>query len=1273
MAALLVGGLVPGRAWGQGISVPLGTAAHFGLLSGNSITVDSSSPIRVAGRVGAAGTISGPIQTDSGFYRPTGPTATAALSDLAAARAYCAGLPAQPLAGALGGATLTPGVYAITGDAGVASNSHVTLTGDSTATYVFNISGRLLANGQTTVYLAGSVRPENVYWNVTGVVSLTGMVEWQGVVLAADSIGFAGYQFGGLTLLTSGAAVRLRGLDARIGNNVLASRQHMAALSLAPTVMCYVLPPANNAVPNGDFSARQSFPHAYLGQMLEYNSIVCNWYGVSTDYFHDDSVGPDVDVPQNACGNQEALNEPTPPDPLLGSYVGLIPYVASPLNNGNYREYAQTKLDTRLTPGRLYYGELFTSLADKAKYASLPPAILLSNQSWISTNPVYWGTYQVNGANVQPQIAANTFYPNSTGWERVAGFVPVPATGLPWNMITIGNFNDDSNTPTNLINPTGLHDFAYYYISNVTLWEMPEAPAGFTGCTATATLGGTVTPALPASLLGRVSYSWSGPNGFSSNQYPITVNQSGTYTLTVHVADLQGALMSYSYPGVQVSVQPVTTVSISPSNTTVFSTSAPFNLTATVTPGSATGTWASFTGTQFQPVGTGATHRVDPAALGAGTYWYTYTVSSPCGPQTANAYVTVLANECALKVASTQWRVIELDTVYDASSAGQINLFNEPGAVYHVSRNVRLLNGSFYLQSGCKIYFDPGTKLTIGPGAGVYGWFESTFTAACDGMWDGILIADNSGGLELTGGIISQSERGIVLQYPDLNLQLKNCQFENNLQTVSIVPGAEHDPRVADPSVANAVVECTFTVSQFYLPWAGQTTRARAHLNFGNWDASAWTVQGNTFDRALVGIFAGERTGEKLASNRKVGAPIQDNDFTRCDVAGILVPYHTWSGNVTENTFTFAGASAPTTAFARAAAADYGFPTQLNGRTVGVYTIGAAIEFVDNTFAYVNAPASYVGFGSLNAPAFTAPLGIYSRQRYQTIQHNIFRNLEAGISLEARLETKIVDNYFENCRIGIRLLNNTGGVPASWAPQHVWLSCNTFSRTVDFGQSIGVRIDQYARVELAHRDVNGALVNGVATPPTPGDAVKNAFTSTASGGTGNEFWHVHNFVHPTTPAQSNPVVQYKTFAPNASGQPANNTSNIITFGSVNVTAGQNMPTFRDDLHFCSLEEGMENGIRLRPAQPVLVTPYISPAPNPADASVTFTYALPAGMAGGELLLRESMSGRIVLRYPLPGGATSVTLSVAALPPGLYLGVLTMNGRALSSVRLQIAH
>ena len=133
-----------------------------------------------------------------------------------------------------------------------------------------------------------------------------------------------------------------------------------------------------------------------------------------------------------------------------------------------------------------------------------------------------------------------------------------------------------------------------------------------------------------------------------------------------------------------------------------------------------------------------------------------------------------------------------------------------------------------------------------------------------------------------------------------------------------------------------------------------------------------------------------------------------------------------------------------------------------------------------------------------------------------------------------------------------------------------------------------------------------------------------------------------------------------------------NASNLVAFGAVTVPGAPITPFF-DDQRSCAVEDAFTNGIQNRPAgsPPPRRAQLGIPVPNPADASVSFTYELPEGVASGELVLRESVNGRVVLRREVRSTESVVSLSVAVLPQGLYLAMLTANGRPLTSVRLQI--
>ena len=1403
LGALLVltGFFLPGCGWAQTISVPLGEAAQFGLLSGGNIVSDSISQIRVFGAVGANGTITSAIQSDSGLYRPAGPTATSALTALDTARTYCAGLTGQPLAGQLDSLTLTAGVYSITGNATVSASGTLTLTGDSTSVFVFNVSGRLLAGRDAVLFLRGGVRPEHVFWNVTGVARLLGPCGWQGVVLGADSVLYEGAKSGNLVLLTSGSFLEIKSIILGILENYFAAPAVLSQrVNTVQSPCTGTLTSSNNQVPNWNFLEKQRCPQLaqigwggmpILDNMNAADSDVCGWYHTvgSGDFFNTCSQEPLLGVPNNSWGSQSPLNGE--------SYVGVITRVQVPPGNLNhYREYVQTILPQPLAGNTPYYGEFLTVTGKQTTIASLPPAMWIGNHNDLPVDPTpssipsyrYQHPYLVYNSAIQiyPQIKYVSTSPapldkvltDNTNWTSIGGFLTPPHVIFPGDeldMITIGNFRYNDDSPIRLIYPPNMQGTipeptAYYYISDVTLWQLPAAPNQYTGC-GPAQIGWATDPVMPVALAGRVSYKWDVVNGVNGigqiignpNQRQITVAKSGHYRLTVSIAPISPepnqVVPKYQYPPVKVTipttvasltsssatfcpgkdpitltagttpsfpgtttyqlqaataagvvtyqaqttltwgpfsptanttytvlattpdgctysaatsvqVTPLPTVQITPASPTIFTASSPLTLAAAVTypPGSPAtqiqiGTWSWFQNGQVVTGPTSPTYSLNPAQFGPGQFLFTYTYPGPCGPQAVSTTVTILEGDCEIKSANPVY--VLQDAVYTAQSAAAVNLFNDPAMTYYVEHDVVLLDGAFYLQAGCRILFAKDVKLTIGSSAQVVGYFTSTFTAACVDMWDGILVEDG-GGLWLNGAEVSQSQRGIMLQYPDQLLNLEDCQFRSNQHSVTIVAGPETLPRAIDPDFGNSVKNCIFTVDQFMLPLAGSPNRSKTHLNIGNWDVRAWKISGNLFDKALIGVFAGERVSDLKAPGRMIGANLIDNDFTRCELAGILVPTHTWVGNVTDNTFTFSTAAPPLTPFMQAVITDYSFPTTVGVRTLGMFAnlnsgVGESL-IKSNTFTSPTAPTSYYGFGSLAQPTFTAPIGLYSSKCWAKIEANTFENLEAGLALGATQGMEIIDNSFVNCRLGVRFLNALG----VFDPQPLRLTCNTFNRSTNLGQSAAILLDAGALIELARRDANGVLINGDAMPPTPGDGMKNLFAGGGQVGSGNENWHLYNPL-------ANPSLVYKTFALNSSNSlPVTNTTTVVTFGNVNLSSS-GMPVFLDPDHTCSEEDNLYNYGLQRSQLPTTSGISLTPVPNPADATVSFVYELPVGVRTAEILVRESISGQIVARYPVSAATTTITVPTTSLPSGLYLAVLNAGGRRHTSVRLQIAH
>lgn len=76
-------------------------------------------------------------------------------------------------------------------------------------------------------------------------------------------------------------------------------------------------------------------------------------------------------------------------------------------------------------------------------------------------------------------------------------------------------------------------------------------------------------------------------------------------------------------------------------------------------------------------------------------------------------------------------------------------------------------------------------------------------------------------------------------------------------------------------------------------------------------------------------------------------------------------------------------------------------------------------------------------------------------------------------------------------------------------------------------------------------------------------------------------------------------------------------------------------------------------------------------PNPATETVAFAYTLPRGTDAAHLVLTD-VFGRTVANLLLDQATGRATLPVQALPAGLYLATLRVNGQPLASRKLAVA-
>jgi len=199
-----------GNTMEPGVPVGFGTAGNFAILSKAGIsTVPASS---ILGDIGvspaaataitqfslvmdASGVFSTSTQVTGNVYAadyspPTPQNLTTAVNDMQRAFTDAAGR-APDVTEAFAGSinipeTLVPGVYKW--GTGLAVNADVTLSGSDTDVWIFQIAADLVVSSGTTIGLAGAARPENVFWQVSGLVDLGTTSTLHGVVLTATAV-----------------------------------------------------------------------------------------------------------------------------------------------------------------------------------------------------------------------------------------------------------------------------------------------------------------------------------------------------------------------------------------------------------------------------------------------------------------------------------------------------------------------------------------------------------------------------------------------------------------------------------------------------------------------------------------------------------------------------------------------------------------------------------------------------------------------------------------------------------------------------------------------------------------------------------------------------------------------------------------------------------------------------------------------------------------------------------------------------------------------------
>lgn len=149
-------------------------------------------------------------------------------------------------------------------------------------------------------------------------------------------------------------------------------------------------------------------------------------------------------------------------------YAGIAIYNYFNGSNSEIREYISVQLNNPLDSGKLYCLELYTSRADWAYYAVNRLGVYISPNPLVPDN-------QGDTINVTPQVTWDSvlFLDDTSSWTRISDIYSA-AGGERY--IAIGNFYGDSETDT--LGQLGGYIWAYYYIDDVSVYELQECNAG---------------------------------------------------------------------------------------------------------------------------------------------------------------------------------------------------------------------------------------------------------------------------------------------------------------------------------------------------------------------------------------------------------------------------------------------------------------------------------------------------------------------------------------------------------------------------------------------------------------------------------------------------------------------------------------------------------------------------------------------------------------------------------------------------------------------------
>nr|WP_263406402.1 ice-binding family protein [Microbacterium hominis] len=172
--------------------VDLGAAAPYGVLGASAVT--NTGPTVVNGDLGISpgtsitGFGAAPDGVVNGTVHQTDAVADQAQSDATTAYDVAASLsPTQTGMTELNGLSLTPGVYS-GGTLGLADTGELTLAGSADSVWVFQAASTLTIGSGTRIIITGGASSCNVFWQVGSSATIGAGAQFQGTVLADQSV-----------------------------------------------------------------------------------------------------------------------------------------------------------------------------------------------------------------------------------------------------------------------------------------------------------------------------------------------------------------------------------------------------------------------------------------------------------------------------------------------------------------------------------------------------------------------------------------------------------------------------------------------------------------------------------------------------------------------------------------------------------------------------------------------------------------------------------------------------------------------------------------------------------------------------------------------------------------------------------------------------------------------------------------------------------------------------------------------------------------------------